>query len=250
MKIKEKWVIILTITLIGSMLYFINPMSSMAQDEPDPGSESSETTDTEVDDEEPAFSNPAQAQHAANLAEASASMAEADLAAATQEAEAAQTDLDAANAAEEPDPEQIAKLEEALATAESNLADATENSTGVSSEDIAGMRESGMGWGEIAHELGIHPGTLGLGHKKKAMANEMTQTTARNMKTGMSKGYGSAASGKGVGLGRTKEKEGVGKGSDGKGGGNAKDKGGGKDKDGGGGKGGGNSRGGGGGKDK
>ena len=34
-------------------------------------------------------------------------------------------------------------------------------------EQIAEMRESGMGWGNIAMELGVHPGALGLGHAKK-----------------------------------------------------------------------------------
>jgi hypothetical protein len=34
-------------------------------------------------------------------------------------------------------------------------------------EQIAEWRESGMGWGNIAMELGVHPGALGLGHAKK-----------------------------------------------------------------------------------
>jgi hypothetical protein len=33
---------------------------------------------------------------------------------------------------------------------------------------IEDMRASGMGWGEIAHELGVHPSVLGMGHSKKA----------------------------------------------------------------------------------
>jgi len=50
------------------------------------------------------------------------------------------------------------------------------NATGVSKEDIDGMRASGMGWGEIAHELGVHPGVLGLGHTKD-------KATQRNSKS-------------------------------------------------------------------
>jgi hypothetical protein len=34
-------------------------------------------------------------------------------------------------------------------------------------EQISEMRESGMGWGNIARKFGVHPGYLGLGHAKK-----------------------------------------------------------------------------------
>ena len=37
--------------------------------------------------------------------------------------------------------------------------------SGLSADEITQMRLSGMGWGQIAHELGIHPGNLGMGHK-------------------------------------------------------------------------------------
>jgi hypothetical protein len=36
--------------------------------------------------------------------------------------------------------------------------------SGVPPQQISQMRESGMGWGEIAKELGVHPGVLGYGH--------------------------------------------------------------------------------------
>jgi len=59
--------------------------------------------------------------------------------------------------------------------------------------DIAGMREAGMGWGEIAHALGVHPGTLGLGHTKGIAPQSPTETqlaTARNPQTGEAIGHG------------------------------------------------------------
>jgi len=36
---------------------------------------------------------------------------------------------------------------------------------GISASEVEAMRLSGMGWGQIAHELGLHPGNLGMGHK-------------------------------------------------------------------------------------
>jgi len=36
--------------------------------------------------------------------------------------------------------------------------------SGMSVDEVVAMRESGMGWGVIAKELGLHPGQLGMGH--------------------------------------------------------------------------------------
>ena len=101
-----------------------------------------------------------------------------------------------------------------------------------------------------AHELGVHPGSLGLGHTKGKKANEMEMATTRNTKTGLSKGHGSKSDGKGAGLDRAEGKKGVGRGSDGKGAGMGSDKGGGRGGGKGSGKGGGNGGGNGGGKGK
>ncbi|MDH5509508.1 MAG: carboxypeptidase regulatory-like domain-containing protein [Nitrospinota bacterium] len=35
---------------------------------------------------------------------------------------------------------------------------------GIPASEVEAMRLSGMGWGQIAHELGLHPGHLGMGH--------------------------------------------------------------------------------------
>jgi hypothetical protein len=102
-----------------------------------------------------------------------------------------------------------------------------------------------MGWGQIAHELGIHPGALGLGHgKTKASGQQGSKSkgkpvqeadkwggiTSRNLKTGWSKGHGadltlhSGGKGQGKGKGKGKDEEkssGKGK-SQGKGGGKDK----------------------------
>ena len=52
-----------------------------------------------------------------------------------------------------------------------------------------------MGWGEIAHELGVHPGVLGLGHTKKnmeMMGDDLALATTTDMQTGNSMGHGNA----------------------------------------------------------
>jgi uncharacterized membrane protein YgcG len=76
---------------------------------------------------------------------------------------------------------------------------------------VEGMRASGMGWGDIAKTMGVHPGTLGLGHNKrstdigktrgkKARTNnpEMGEATARDVsdKGKMEHGVASSSPGK------------------------------------------------------
>jgi len=146
----------------------------------------------EVDDEMPDdtvesyFSNPAQAAHAANLAEASA-LSDEEAEALEQEALAelaeAQEALDNGEISEE----EFAEIEAAV---DNRLA----GITGVSTDEIGEMRASGMRWGDIAHEIAVHPSVLGLNHKKKARNSytnrEMVEATERNTKTGYAKGHG------------------------------------------------------------
>jgi len=68
------------------------------------------------------------------------------------------------------------------------------NVAGVSQEDIEGMRVSGMGWGEIAHELGVHPGVLGLGHTKDKARERNSKSFSDDTSLASSQG------GKGLGL--------------------------------------------------
>jgi hypothetical protein len=99
---------------------------------------------SDTDQEQSAFSNPAQAAHAQNLADA------------------------------------------VVANDPQKHFDATLG-------EIADMRDAGMGWGQIAHELGVHPGTLGLGHTKGIAPQSPTETqmaTARNPQTGGAIGHG------------------------------------------------------------
>jgi hypothetical protein len=64
---------------------------------------------------------------------------------------------------------------------------------GTTPEQIADMRNQGMGWGQIAQNMGVHPGALGLGHDAQSRSGdqaEMRQARARNMETGRSAVHG------------------------------------------------------------
>jgi hypothetical protein len=95
--------------------------------------------------------------------------------------------------------------------------EALANATDTTVDEIRDMREKGMGWGQIAHELGIHPGALGLGHYKDK-TEEMKGITSRSMKNDFSRGHGAKSDGKGPGHGSSSGHpgKGLGKGKSGK----------------------------------
>ena len=133
--------------------------------------ESPAEPDVDVDDEISAFNNPAQAQRAANLAE-QAAISNDSLKEALQDVEDAQKALDEAltvspNDAKAIDAEAIAAARETLAKAEEAYTKGLADVTGVIEADIASMRDLDMGWGQICHELGLHPSANGLGHFKE-----------------------------------------------------------------------------------
>lgn len=134
-----------------------------------------------ADDDESTLTNTAQAQKAENLAQASEEAAQQEAQAAQDNLDTAQSEYDNAVTALEADPENL-QLQEAVSLAEQNLNDATatlSSISGVSVESINEMRASGMGWGEIAHELGVHPSVLGLGQKNRIE----NQERVRDMKS-------------------------------------------------------------------
>lgn len=222
------------------------PAAVLAQEEAEEGEETSH------------FNNAAQAQKAENLAEASAALPDTELAnkqSAVTEAETALAEaasLAGLTVDEFVETEDAAPFVDALEAAQTAVDDHV-STTAYSTEQIADMRASGMGWGEIAHEIGVHPSTLGLGNKfghnnqirektkaahgyghgKKA---DMMSSTARNLKTGGAKNFGQANAGKGQGnnnaggLGQSKDKSNNGKGNTGKGNSGNNGKGKGKDK--------------------
>jgi hypothetical protein len=203
----------------------------------------------ELEDEEPAFTNIAQVQKAENLSALTAEEPDEEAIAAKTEAdqkkqayEEAKQKLDTLMADQTATQQQIEAARLAVERAKKAYEEAQESAdeklaefAGVPAEDVMSMRRSGMGWGQIAHELGIHPGALGLGHTKNKQygyqkskmkgkylgeTGELDAITGRNLKTGWSKGHGTDLSSHSGGKGH----------SNGKGKFSGKEKGKGKDK--------------------
>lgn len=180
-----------------SFLIFSHGQSAFCEDS---------VVDDTLADDSPTFSNPAQAAHAANLAEAAAALANE----ATADAQQAVSDAEDALAAAEStaDQDAIDAAAEALTAAEDAYAEAISDLTGVLTTDIQAMRDDDMGWGQIAHELGVHPGLLGLGHtnrhRNRTMVSgetdltdgdtEIAEATIRDTKSGWAKGHGLSSS--------------------------------------------------------
>ena len=200
----------------------------------------------ELENEEPAFTSIAQVQKAENLAALTAEEPDEEAIDAKTEAdqkkqayEVAKQKLDTLMADQTATQQQIEAARLAVERAKKAYEEAQESAdeklaefAGVPAEDIMSMRRSGMGWGQIAHELGIHPGALGLGHTKNKQygyqkskmkgkylgeTGELDAITGRNLKTGWSKGHGtdlsSHSGGKGHSNGKGKSSD-KGKGKD------------------------------------
>ena len=152
------------------------------------------TEDDSENNNTASFQNQAQAQHANNVA-TNAALNDPDVIAAI------------AKAKETGDPNDIAMAHALFA-----------ETVGVNTTDIANMRGSGMGWGDIAHHFGLHPSVLGLGHSKSfgkysahASTHNRTQqefkaATARSFKGSSltSHGIGVNPGNKGLNRGRSK----------------------------------------------
>ncbi|WP_457575646.1 hypothetical protein [Desulfomarina sp.] len=141
-----------------------------------PGLCLSTSTVPEVSGEEvePAFTSIAEVEHAAALAE-QAALDNKGLEDALAAVENAETALE--EAVLSGDPGAVNTAEEELTEAKDLYAETLSEVTGLTSENIFSMRDAGMGWGEIAHELGVAPGLLGLGRtrgrqKHTAMSGE------------------------------------------------------------------------------
>lgn len=115
------------------------------------------------EDVEPAFTSIAEVEHAAALAEQTALDNEGlqDALAAVENAETALEEAVLSG-----DPAAVSAAEAELNEAKDLYAETLSEVTGLTNEDILSMRDAGMGWGEIAHELGVAPGLLGLGRTR------------------------------------------------------------------------------------
>ena len=127
--------------------------------------------------------------------------------------EEAEAELSSAQAAYDADPSE--ENDAALQEAQSAYDEATEalaKVSGVTVDTLSDMREEGMGWGEIAHELGLHPSVLGLGHQKQIQTEELERN--RNMKSFSEENGEAGSKGKALGLEGKAQKENQGKGGD------------------------------------
>ena len=207
------------IVILAAILWLLvaTPMALMAQETPSDGDTVTEDAGDELTDEAPAFNNPAQAAKAQNLAEAYADKPDAALDGYNDAVAEAETGLqgvadeaglsvdqyaDQFNTDDDFRAEQIAAYPDldlegmvgAYDKANQDLADYLAEKTTVSVDDIAALRAQGMGWGVIAHELGIHPSALGLGNKNGHQNQVQNQNRNRNKnKERASYGYGKKA---------------------------------------------------------
>ncbi len=158
--------------------------------------------------EQPAFTSPVQAERAANLAERAAMQTSTALQNSLHQVDAAEQRMQQALATG--NQARITAARSALERAQQQYTQQLSEMTGVMTDDIAKMRENGMGWGQIAAELGVHPGELGMGHDRRGRdqgmtsqnrgrargmhrgidPDEMAEATARDMETGWSGGHG------------------------------------------------------------
>jgi hypothetical protein len=155
--------------------------------------------------------NRAQDQHAQNLAEIAA-LHDPDVSSLNEYLAYAEQELNEAILSK--DQQRIDDAQKAYDSAKANYDDALAKEITATREEIETMRKQGIGWGQIAHKYGVHPGILGLGHAKKASRSqtkhqekEQKQTTNRSVsgKKGKSTGPGlgrTGASGEGKGKGK------------------------------------------------
>lgn len=196
-----------------------------------------ETTDPTLDDTVAESSlNAGQQSRIDNLAQLSV---ELNLDEGLQELGDIVADLEAQLEDLDPEDPSYADLEAQLEQAQADLETAIAEAVGAKAAEIEAMRED-MGWGQICHELGLHPSVLGMGFQKahglttrtSSMTREedqlqtrtrtrtrtRTQTqiataTTRSLKGGLAYGHGLNSKGEtstGKGLGAEKSKAGLG----------------------------------------
>jgi hypothetical protein len=205
-----------------------------AADPADQTTESVVETQSNPESGTPAFNSPAQVEHAKNLANQFATEKDPEAVAALDALEQSEKALAEAKALgnEQAIAAAQADYDSAKALADAKVAAAA----GVARSDIEAMRNANMGWGEIAHELGIHPSALGLGQTKDKADNSLGKdtkaskashkdgteqglkaATVRDTTTGKAVGHGATTGGKGIGSEASAGSHGKGSSSGGKG---------------------------------
>ena len=233
-------VMLLTLSIAPAM---VSAQDAPVEDQGDVVDDGDVSEDDAVENEDSAFQNPAQAQKAENVANAAAlDSDDGELADRVDALEAAEQEL--ADSGLNSGDEGYQELVDAVEDAEQDVADRLSEISGELEADITQMRKEGYGWGQICHEVGVHPSVLGkkYGHMNThqnkhqfGKKGDMSAATARDLKTGWARGHGKSVSGKNNGKGKADsfgiDNNGKAKGkSNGKGGGKGGGKGNGKDK--------------------
>lgn len=216
MKLIKATIMIMTITL--SLGIYISGTATAREREAavtDPLTQKMGDPQRAVEQEGPSLPIPAAAQRAENLAGAAANKARAEILKIQQSVAKAEAALnEAKNSGNQTIiVEARARYDAALRSLDGAIA----NSTGITIDEISAMRSSGMGWVQIASELGVNHGILGLDPPNVKKVDEMEMATARNIETEQSMWHGTRFSGKGMGLDRAESKKEVGSGTDDKG---------------------------------
>ena len=141
----------------------------------------------DINNERPAFTNTAEVTRAEQLAVKRAGQPVPEVIAVIQSEKKAAMAMQAA--IQSGNSQTIAAAKDAHQAAEAAADTVMAAFAGVTPADIAAMRSRGMGWAQIAQELGIHPGSLELPHVKGDFPqhkSEMMEATARDVKAGRS----------------------------------------------------------------
>ncbi|MDM8535695.1 hypothetical protein QUF70_02950 [Desulfobacterales bacterium HSG17] len=184
-----------------------------------------------VKGDEPVFKNVAEADKVENLSEAWAAQLDPELKEKLDAEQAAGDEVERLETEGAPQ-EEIDAAKAEFDDAQTAVAEAFGDVALGDPDDIMEMRESGMGWGQIAHELNVHPSVLGRGHQKtnrwqeqEGIDSETGETdpeteietaTKRDLKRGMSgnkhglsvSGDNSRDGGKSMGVDKVKESKG------------------------------------------
>mgnify|MGYP001817919862 CR=1 FL=1 len=146
---------------------------------------------TDINNQGQTFNSVADVARAEQLASKTAGQPTPEVIAAIQAEQQAEVALQAA--IQSGDSQAIAAAQAAMMAAEMSAETVMAQACAVTTDDVGAMRGSGMGWAQIAHELGVQPGSLGLDHAKGSISqhtSEMVQATSRGIRGGQSMMHG------------------------------------------------------------
>ena len=195
----KKYYAVVLLTLSVGMIAPAATVSAATQ-----GRQQVSSAATDADTIKPEFATSAEALRAANHAKEAVS-SKSTLKQSLANVEKAQNTLN--KAVNSKDRDAINRANQALAKAEETYTRDLADITGLNNKDIRSIHDTGMSWGEVAHELGVHPDLIGFDHNRDDAkhsagmskqsshpagidSKELNEATARNMSSGWSRGHG------------------------------------------------------------